>query len=188
MLDTAYILIPALPFAAFLIIALRSQWFGETSHRLAISAVSASFILSVFACVDVYQNGARSIPLYTLVKSGNLTVEAGLYVDAITIMLLLLVTGVSSLIHVFSSRYMQADPRYARFFAVIALFTSAMVMLVMSANLLMLFMFWEIMGLCSYLLISHWSRRPSARDAATKAYLVNAVADIGLAFETKKSK
>jgi NADH-quinone oxidoreductase subunit L len=182
MIDTAYILIPALPFAAFLIIALRSRWFGETSHRLAIAAVSASFILSVFACVDVYQNGARSIPLYTLVKSGNLLVEAGLYVDAITVMLLLLVTGVGSLVHVFSSRYMQADPRYARFFAVIALFTSAMVMLVMSANLLMLFMFWEIMGLCSYLLISHWSHRPSACDAATKAYLVNAVADIGLAF------
>jgi NADH-quinone oxidoreductase subunit L len=181
-MNTAYILIPALPFAAFLIIALGSRWLGETSHRLAIPAVSASFILSVLACVDVYQNGARSIPLYTLIKTGSLTVEAGLYVDAITVMLLLLVTGVSSLVHVFSSRYMQADPRYARFFAVIALFTSAMVMLVMGANLLMLFIFWEIMGLCSYLLISHWSRRPSACDAATKAFLVNAVADIGLAF------
>jgi NADH-quinone oxidoreductase subunit L len=77
---------------------------------------------------------------------------------------------------------MQADPRYARFFALIALFTFAMVMLVMGANLFMLFMFWEIMGLCSYLLISHWSRRPSACDAATKAFLVNGVADIGLAF------
>jgi NADH-quinone oxidoreductase subunit L len=182
MIDTAYILIPALPFAAFLIIALGSRLFGESSHRLAIPAVWASFILSVFACIDVYRNGARSIPLYTLIESGSLTVEASLYVDAITVMLLLLVTGVSSLVHVFSSRYMQADPRYARFFAVIALFTSAMVMLVMSANLLMLFMFWEIMGLCSYLLISHWSRLRSACDAATKAYLVNAVADIGLAF------
>ena len=182
MMNTAYILIPALPFAAFLIIALGSRWVGETSHRLAIPAVFASFILSVLACVDVYQNGARSIPLYTLIKSGSLTVEAGLYVDAITVLLLFLVTGVSSLVHVFSSRYMQADPRYARFFAVIALFTSAMVMLVMGANLFMLFMFWEIMGLCSYLLISHWSRRPSACDAATKAFLVNGVADIGLAF------
>jgi NADH-quinone oxidoreductase subunit L len=182
MMNTAYILIPALPFAAFLIIALGSRWVGEASHRLAIPAVFASFILSVLACVDVYQNGARSIPLYTLIKSGSLTVEAGLYVDAITVLLLFLVTGVSSLVHVFSSRYMQADPRYARFFALIALFTSAMVMLVMGANLFMLFMFWEIMGLCSYLLISHWSRRPSACDAATKAFLVNGVADIGLAF------
>ncbi|NOT23311.1 MAG: NADH-quinone oxidoreductase subunit L [Nitrospiraceae bacterium] len=182
MMNTAYILIPALPFAAFLIIALGSRWVGEASHRLAIPAVFASFILSVLACVDVYQNGARSIPLYTIIKSGSLTVEAGLYVDAITVLLLFLVTGVSSLVHVFSSRYMQADPRYARFFALIALFTSAMVMLVMGANLFMLFMFWEIMGLCSYLLISHWSRRPSACDAATKAFLVNGVADIGLAF------
>ena len=182
MMNTAYILIPALPFAAFLIIALGSRWVGEASHRLAIPAVSASFILSVLACIDVYQNGARSIPLYTLITSGRLTVEAGLYVDAVTVVLLFLVTGVSSLVHVFSSRYMQADPRYARFFALIALFTSAMVMLVMGANLFMLFMFWEIMGLCSYLLISHWSRRPSACDAATKAFLVNGVADIGLAF------
>jgi NADH-quinone oxidoreductase subunit L len=182
MMNTVYILIPALPFAAFLIIALGSRWVGEASHRLAIPAVSASFILSVLACIDVYQNGARSIPLYTLIKSGSLIVEAGLYVDAVTVVLLVLVTGVSSLVHVFSSRYMQADPRYARFFALIALFTSAMVMLVMGANLFMLFMFWEIMGLCSYLLISHWSRRPSACDAATKAFLVNGVADIGLAF------
>jgi NADH-quinone oxidoreductase subunit L len=182
MMNTAYILIPALPFAAFLIIALGSRWLGETSHRLAIPAVSASFFLSVLACIDVYQHGARSIPLYTLINSGNLTVEAGLYVDAVTVLLLFLVTGVSSLVHVFSSRYMQADPRYARFFALIALFTFSMVMLVMGANLFMLFMFWEIMGLCSYLLISHWSRRPSACDAATKAFLVNGVADIGLAF------
>ena len=181
-MNAVYILIPALPFAAFLIIALGSRWLGEASHRLAIPAVSASFFLSVLACIDVYQHGARSIPLYTLINSGRLTVEAGLYVDAVTVLLLFLVTGVSSLVHVFSSRYMQADPRYARFFALIALFTSAMVMLVMGANLFMLFMFWEIMGLCSYLLISHWSRRPSACDAATKAFLVNGVADIGLAF------
>jgi NADH-quinone oxidoreductase subunit L len=181
MMNIAYILIPALPFAAFLIIALGGRWLGERSHRLAIPAVFASFFLSVLACIDVYQHGARSIPLYTLIQSGRLTVEAGLYADAITVTLLFLVTGVSSLVHVFSSRYMQADPRYARFFALIALFTFAMVMLVMGANLFMLFMFWEIMGLCSYLLISHWSRRPSACDAATKAFLVNGVADIGLA-------
>ncbi len=182
MMNAVYILIPALPFTAFLIIALGGRWVGESSHRLAIPAVAASFFLSVLACIDVYQHGARSIPLYTLINSGRLTVEAGLYVDAVTVILLFLVTGVSSLVHVFSSRYMQADPRYARFFALIALFTFAMVMLVMGANLFMLFMFWEIMGLCSYLLISHWSRRLSACDAATKAFLVNGVADVGLAF------
>ena len=182
MVDFAYILIPILPLAAFLIIALGSRWLGEASHRLAIPSVSTSFILSILACIDVYQNGPRSIPLYSLISEGALTINVNLYVDAITAMLLLLITGVSSLVHVFSSRYMQADPRYARFFAVIALFTSAMIMLVMSGNLLILFMFWEIMGLCSYLLISHWSRRPSACNAATKAFLVNAVADIGLVF------
>lgn len=182
MANTFFILIPALPFAAFLLIALGGRLLGESSHRVAIPAVTGSFVLSVLACVDVYQHGARTIPLYTLIKSGALVIEPGFHVDAIAVLLLVLVTGVSSLVHVFASRYMQADPRYARFFALTALFTGAMVTLVMGSNLLMLFMFWEIMGLCSYLLISHWSRRPAACNAATKAFLVNGVADVGLAF------
>ena len=95
-------------------------------------------------------------------------------------LLLLLVTGVSAIVHVYSSRYMIGDPRYPRFFAVMALFTSAMVTLVMSRNLLMTYMCWEVMGICSYLLISHWAHRPAAGRAATKAFLVNAVADVGL--------
>ncbi len=180
MMNTAYLLIPLLPLLAFLVIGLGGRWLRGASHRVAIPAVSASFALSVLACVDVYRHGPRSIPLYSLIESGTLSVETGLYVDALTAVLLLLVTGVSSLVHLFSSRYMHGDPRYPRFFAVIALFTFSMVMLVMSANLLMLYMFWEIMGLCSYLLISHWSDRPAACQAATRAFLVNGVADVGL--------
>ena len=182
MVNTAYVLIPLLPLLAFLVIGLGGSWLRGASHRVAIPAISASFALSVLGCIDVFRNGPRSIPLYSLIDSGTLSVETGLYVDALTAALLLLVTGVSSLVHVFSSRYMHGDPRYSRFFAVIALFTFSMVMLVMSANLLMLYMFWEIMGLCSYLLISHWSDRPAACRAATKAFLVNGVADVGLGF------
>jgi NADH-quinone oxidoreductase subunit L len=118
--------------------------------------------------------------LYTLLQAGALSVEIGLYADGFAMALLLLVSGVSSVVHVFSSRYMQGDPRYARFFAAIALFTSAMLLLVLSANLMMLYMCWEVMGLCSYLLISHWAERRSACHAATRAFLVNAVADVGL--------
>ena len=91
-------------------------------------------------------------------------------------------TGVSFVVHVYSSSYMIGDARYSRFFAVMALFTFGMVTLVMSSNLLMIFMCWEVMGICSYLLISHQSDRKAACNAATKAFLVNAVADIGLLF------
>ena len=182
LMNTAYILIPALPFAVFLIIALGSRWVGEASHRLTIPAVSASFILSVLACIDVVR---KTEPGRSRCMPGShpavMTVEAGFCVDAVTVILLLLVTGVSSLVHIFSSRYMQADPRYARFFALISLFTSAMVMLVMGANLFMLFMFWEIMGLCSYssFPIGQPSSGLRCRD---ESLLVNGVADVGLAF------
>ena len=175
-------LIPVLPFLAFLVIAMGGRWLQEGSHRVAIPAVVASFGLSVLAAVEVYRLGGLLIPLYTLMESGSLAVELSLYVDALSAVLLLLVTGVSSIVHLFSSRYMQGDPRYARFFAVIALFTFSMILLVMSANLLMLYMCWEVMGLCSYLLIAHWSERTAACQAATKAFLVNALADVGLGF------
>ncbi|TKS61819.1 MAG: hypothetical protein EWM72_00221 [Nitrospira sp.] len=173
-------LIPASPVIAFLVIALGGRWLGERSHLIGIVAVTTSFALSILATILVVTSGPIALPLYKLIQSGPLTVEIGLYADGFAMALLLLVSGVSAIVHVFSSRYMQGDPRYVRFFAVIALFTSAMLLLVLSANLMMLYMCWEVMGLCSYLLISHWAERRSACQAATKAYLVNAVADLGL--------
>jgi NADH-quinone oxidoreductase subunit L len=111
-----------------------------------------------------------------------LTIDLTLFVDQLTVLLLLLVTGVSLVVHVYSSRYMIGESRYNRFFAVIALFTFSMILLVMSGNLLMLLISWEVMGICSYLLISHAAKRPSACRAATKAFLVNAIADVGFSF------
>jgi NADH-quinone oxidoreductase subunit L len=93
--------------------------------------------------------------------------------------MLLLVTIVSSLVHIYTIGYMEGEPGYARFFAYIALFTFSMLMLVMADNLLQLFVFWEAVGLCSYLLIGHWFDRPSACGAATKAFIVNRVGDFG---------
>ena len=153
---------------------------GEASHKLGIPAVVLSFGLSVAAFVEVLRNGPQSISLYRLLQSGSLAVDLGFFIDQLTVLLLLLVTGVSTIVHIYSSRYMIGDPRYGRFFAVMGLFTSAMVMLVMSRNLLMTYMCWEAMGICSYLLISHWAQRKAAGNAATKAFLVNAVADVGL--------
>jgi NADH-quinone oxidoreductase subunit L len=176
-----FILIPLLPLMAFLILALSGNRFGASSHRIGIPAVGLSFGLSVAALVSVSIEGPISIPLYRLIEAGSLVVDLNLYVDQLTVLLLLLVTGVSLVVHVYSSRYMIGDPQYRRFFALTTLFTFAMVTLVMSDNLLMTFMVWEIMGICSYLLISHGARKAAGR-AATKAFLTNAVADIGFGF------
>jgi len=176
------IFIPLLPLTAVLILVLGKPWLGEQGHKIGIPAMASSFVLSTIAFGQVASEGAFSIPLYRLIQSGDLVVDLGLYVDQLTVLLLLLVTGVSSVVHVYASRYMIGDPRYNRFFAVIALFTFSMIMLVMSNNLLMMYMFWEIMGICSYLLISHWGERRSSGQAATKAFLVNSVADVGLGF------
>ena len=178
---SVFILIPLLPLLAAVTIALCGRRLGEASHRVAIPGVVLSFGLSVAAFIAVLRNGPRTVPLYRLLESGSLVVDLSLFIDQLTVLLLLLVTGVSAVVHFYSSRYMIGDPRYSRFFALIALFTFAMVTLVMSNNLLMTYMCWEVMGICSYLLISHWAERKAACRAATKAFLVNAVADVGLA-------
>ena len=177
-----FVLIPLLPLLASLILLLGGRRWGEQSHRIGIPAIGLSFGLSVFAFLEVLRNGPFSLSLYRFFQSGSLSIDLGLFVDQLTVLILLLVTGVSGVVHVYSSRYMIGDPQYNRFFAVIALFTFSMVLLVMSNNLLMLLVSWEIMGICSYLLISHAAQRPSAGRAATKAFLVNAVADVGLSF------
>ncbi|MGP0630110.1 NADH-quinone oxidoreductase subunit 5 family protein [Nitrospina sp. 32_T5] len=179
---TLFVLIPLLPLLASLILLLGGRRWGENSHRIGIPAIAISFGLSVAAFIEVMRNGPFTLSLYRLFQSGALTIDLNLFVDQLTVLLLLLVTGVSTIVHVYSSRYMIGDSRYNRFFAVIALFTFSMILLVMSGNLLMLLVSWEVMGICSYLLISHAAERPPACRAATKAFLVNAVADVGFSF------
>jgi NADH-quinone oxidoreductase subunit L len=175
-----YVLIPLVPLLAAAVLGIWGRRFGEASHKVGVPAAVLSFALSIVAFADVLSNGPRTISLYRLLESGDLRINLALYADQLTVLLLLLVTGVSAIVHIYSSRYMIGDPRYSRFFAVIGLFTASMVMLVMSGNLLMTYMCWEAMGICSYLLISHWAQRKAAGRAATKAFLVNAVADVGL--------
>ncbi len=177
-----FALIPVLPLTAFLILALGGRRLGEVSHRVGIPAVGLSFALSIAALMEVARNGTISISLYRFLDVGDLVVTVGLHADQFAVLLLPLITGVSFVVHVYSARYMIGDPRYRRFFAVMGLFTFAMTMLVMSDNLLVTYMCWEVMGICSYLLISHWAQRPEAGRAATKAFLINAVADVGLGF------
>jgi len=175
-----YTLIPLLPLGAALILALFGRRLQGTGHKLVIPAVAGSFIVSIAAFMEVLANGTIEVPLYRLLDVGGLVVDLGFFIDPLTVLLLLLVTGVSSVVQVYASRYMIGDARHSRFFALTALFTAAMTMLVMSSNLLLTFIFWEVMGICSYLLISHYAERRSAYRAATKVFLVNSIADVGL--------
>ena len=174
-----YALIPLLPFAAFLIVGLFGHWIRERAHLVAVPAVLGSFLLSLATLRDVSGGETISVPLYTWLTSGDLRVSLGLSIDRLTAAMLVLVTTVSSLVHVYTIGYMRGERGYARFFAYIALFTFSMLMLVMADNFLQLFVFWEAVGLCSYLLIAHWYERDSARAAATKAFVVNRIGDFG---------
>ena len=175
-----YTLIPLIPLASALILALFGKQLHGKGHRLVVPAVGISFVVSVLAFVEVMHHGAVRVQLYSFINVGQIDVTLGFYIDQLTVLLLLLVTGVSAVVQVYASRYMIGDSRHSRFFALTALFTAAMTLLVMSSNLLITFIFWELMGICSYLLISHYAQRPSAARAATKVFLVNSVADVGL--------
>ena len=174
-----YTLIPLLPLTAFLILGLAGRHINVRAHLVAVPAVMLSLALSMGAFLEVASGSVISFPLYTWLTSGTLDIHIGLHIDRLTAVMLLLVTGVSSLVHVYTIGYMHGDPGYARFFGYIALFTFSMLMLVLADNLLQLFVFWEAVGLCSYLLIGHWYERASACAAATKAFLVNRVGDFG---------
>ncbi|HMU29077.1 MAG TPA: NADH-quinone oxidoreductase subunit L [Nitrospira sp.] len=174
-----YALIPLLPLFSFLIVGIGEQWIKDRAHLVAVPAMVGSFLLSLMALHDVATGQAVNVTLYTWLTSGNLDIHIGISIDRLTAVMLILVTTVSTLVHIYTIGYMHGEPGYARFFAYIALFTFSMLMLVMADNLLQLFVFWEAVGLCSYLLIGHWYERASACAAATKAFLVNRVGDFG---------
>ena len=174
-----YEFIPLLPLVSFLILGLFGHWIKDNAHLVAVPAVLVSWLLSLLVFFDVANGHQTSFPLYTWLTSGMLDIHIGFSIDRLTAVMLLLVTTVSSLVHIYTIGYMRGDPGYARFFSYIALFTFSMLMLVMADNLLQLFVFWEAVGLCSYLLIGHWYDRPAACAAATKAFIVNRVGDFG---------
>jgi NADH-quinone oxidoreductase subunit L len=177
-------LIPLLPFAAFVVIGLGDLFgrgFRDRAHWIAVPAVLASWLLSLAAFGSVLSGGPHDWTLFTWAVSGTFRATIGIHLDALTVLMLLLVTTVSSLVHVYTIGYMHRDAGYARFFAYLGLFTFSMLMLVTAGNLLQLYIFWEAVGLCSYLLIAHWYERPSAAAAATKAFVVNRIGDFGFA-------
>jgi NADH-quinone oxidoreductase subunit L len=174
-------LIPLLPFAAFCVnIFLGRSVLRSNAHWISIPAVGASWILAVLVFRDLYDSEhAISQQLFTWIPSGDFVVNVNLYVDQLTAIMLLVVLTVGLLVHIYSVGYMHGDPGFYRFFSYLPLFVFSMLMLVLADNLLVLFVFWEAVGLCSYLLIGFYFRRRSAGNAARKAFIVNRIGDLG---------
>ncbi len=177
-------LIPLPPFVAFVIIILMTHRWKALSHGIAIGMMGVSFVLAQI----VFWNGVlggrlAEEPLTSSVawlpfREFESWLRVGVWVDPLAAVMLFMVTLVCLLIFIYSTEYMRGDPRYSRFFAYLALFATGMLGLVVADNLLMLFVFWEIMGLCSYLLIGFWFEKPSAYRAAMKAFMTTRVGDV----------
>ncbi len=174
-----YSLIPFLPLSAFIISGLLGHWLKERAHWPSIIAVLASFVLAVSTLFDVMGGKTVNTVLYSWILSGTFDVHIGFKIDQLTAVMLIVVTTVSSLVHIYSTGYMHGDKGYPRFFAYLSLFTFSMLMLVMADNFLQLYVFWEAVGLCSYFLIGFWYEKKSASDAGKKAFVVNRVGDFG---------
>lgn len=175
-----YLLIPLLPLIAFLINILFGKWIiRQRAHWIAILAVFGSFIISVSTLMDVLDGKTINYDVYRWIVSGDFKVTIGFLIDQLTAVMLIVVTSVSLLVHIYSVGYMHGDGGYYRFFAYLNLFTFSMLMLVMSNNLLQLYFGWEAVGLCSYFLIGFWYEKKSASDAGKKAFIVNRFGDFG---------
>lgn len=168
--------------AAAVIAGLFGRQIGRAgAHWITILAVGLSFVLSVLVLKNLYWDGgqAENYSLYTWAVSDGLRMEVGFLIDRLTALMMVVVTFVSWMVHIYTIGYMQDDPGYQRFFSYISLFTFAMLMLVMSNNFLQLFFGWEAVGVVSYLLIGFWFKRETAIFANLKAFVVNRVGDFG---------
>ncbi|MDH5633095.1 MAG: NADH-quinone oxidoreductase subunit L [Gammaproteobacteria bacterium] len=180
-MTTIYLLVPLASLAGAILSGLFCRVIGRRSaHTITIGGVTISFLLSAFVVLpDVMAGNIFNGTVYTWGVSGGIPMEVGFLIDSLTVMMMVVVTFVSLMVHIYTIGYMHEDPGYQRFFSYISLFTFAMLMLVMSNNFLQLFFGWEAVGLVSYLLIGFWYTRESAIFANLKAFLVNRVGDFG---------
>ena len=175
-----YLLVPLAPLAGAIVAGLFGQAIGRAwSHRITILGVLVSFLVSAYVFMDVLHGNSWNGSIYTWATIGDTKLEIGFLIDRLTVLMMLVVTFVSLMVHVYTIGYMHDDPGYQRFFCYISLFTFSMLMLVMANNFLQLFFGWEAVGLVSYLLIGFWYTRPTAIYANMKAFLVNRVGDFG---------
>jgi len=175
-----YLIIPFAPLLGAIAAGLLGKQIGRVgAHSVTIFAVLLSFLCSCVVLHDVMDGNTFNGPVYTWLTLGDTTLQIGFLIDPLTALMMVVVTFVSLMVHIYTIGYMAEDPGYQRFFAYISLFTFSMLMLVMANNFLQLFFGWEAVGLVSYLLIGFWYTRESAVYANLKAFLVNRVGDFG---------
>lgn len=182
-----YLLIALAPLAGALIAGLFGTGFlgrfvsKKGAHSITIAGVLISFVGSVMVLMQTLNGQTFDGPVYTWATIGDATWQIGFLIDNLTALMMVVVTSVSLMVHIYTIGYMAEDPGYQRFFSYISLFTFSMLMLVMSNNMLQLFFGWEAVGLVSYLLIGFWFKKETAIFANMKAFLVNRVGDFGFA-------
>jgi NADH-quinone oxidoreductase subunit L len=175
-----YLIIPFAPLLGAIVAGLFGRRIGRVgAHSVTIFAVLLSFLCSCVVFADVLEGNTFNGPVYTWLTMGETRLEIGFLIDRLTTLMMVVVTFVSLMVHIYTIGYMAEDPGYQRFFAYISLFTFSMLMLVMANNFLQLFFGWEAVGLVSYLLIGFWYTRESAVYANLKAFIVNRVGDFG---------
>src|SRR5690606_10349608 len=179
-MKSLYLLVPLAPLAGAIIAGLFGRAIGRAgAHTVTILGVLVSFLASLVIAADVMNGNVFNGPVYTWLTTGDIAIQIGFLIDELTVMMMVVVTFVSLMVHLYAIGYMADDPGYQRFFSYISLFTFSMLMLVMSNNFLQLFFGWEAVGLVSYLLIGFWYTKPTAIYANLKAFIVNRVGDFG---------
>jgi NADH-quinone oxidoreductase subunit L len=191
MIDLFVLLIPLLPLAGFAITAVIGRRLDKQAHIIPVAAVGIAWAMSMVVAFLALTHGApfneeaagfgHAVSGYTWIPAGDFEIQANFYVDGLTACLLIVVTTIGLLVHVYSIGYMAHDPGYWRFFAYLNLFMFSMLLLVLADNFLVVFVAWELVGLSSYLLIGFWTKKRSAALAAKKAFIVNRVGDVGFA-------
>ncbi|MDE2180738.1 MAG: NADH-quinone oxidoreductase subunit L [candidate division NC10 bacterium] len=172
-------LVPLLPLIGVLINGLLGAWIRERAHLIAVPAAGLSCLVAFVVFFQTVGGTTLDWDVYSWMKVGDLKVPIGFLVDPLSTVMMLVVTFVGFLIHVYSIGYMHGDRGYARFFTYLNLFMFSMLMLVLANNYLLMFLGWEGVGLCSYLLIGFWYEKKSAADAGKKAFVVNRIGDAG---------
>ncbi len=175
-------LVPALPFAGFLINGLFRNSLSKTLTGIIGSGVIlASFVISLLLFNEVRGGHAETVHLFNFIQVGKLSIPFAFQVDALSSLFLLIITGIGFLIHVYSTSYMheETSDHFARFFAYLNLFVFSMLLLVLGANFVIMFIGWEGVGLCSYLLIGYWFKNNDYTNAAKKAFIMNRIGDLG---------
>jgi NADH-quinone oxidoreductase subunit L len=172
-------LIPFLPFASFFVILLFGKRLPKKGSEVGVLAVGASFVLSIATAIEWIDKEEVVSRNWKWWENGTTEIKVGTHVDGLTVMMLIVVTFVSLMVHVYSTGYMHGDRRFTFFFGALSLFTASMLNLVVADNTLQLLVGWELVGLCSFMLIGHWFEEKPNSDSAVKAFITTRAGDVG---------